>query len=146
MSIKKIVCADSGKLAVIMENVCCYIKKKKKQTTNVHMKPFVLQKQHINRFDLKLLPPACEVLQNVAKGYDSDWALNLNQAFMLQFVVDVGIIAQTTIKRFGVVLNKILMYFRYSQIHVLCRLNYYYTYHRSGQLVQEQYVKVEQKK
>ena len=36
-------------------------------------------------FALKLLPTACEVVQEVDKWVDSDWELNLNNGFMIQF-------------------------------------------------------------
>ena len=56
MILKKIVCAVSVRLAVSNERLLLWIK----QTTNIHLKPFVLQEQLINHFGLKVLSTACE--------------------------------------------------------------------------------------
>ena len=64
-------------------NVRYYLKK----ITNFHLKPLVLQKQHIKHFSLKLLSTPCEVVQDGIKWDDSDWALNLTDGFMIQFKV-----------------------------------------------------------
>ena len=52
MRMKKVICGVSVRLLLW-----------KKKTTNVRLKPLVLQEQHINHFALKLLPTACEVVQ-----------------------------------------------------------------------------------
>ena len=75
--------ALSVRLAVSNERLFMW----KKQTTNVRLKPLVLQKQQFNHFALKSLSTACEVVQ------DGEWALNLTDGFMIQFVIYVKKIA-----------------------------------------------------
>ena len=84
MSMKKIVCAISVRLAVSNESLF----HRENKTTNVHLKPLVLQEQLINHFGLKVLSTACEVVPHGDKWDNSDWTLNLTDSFMIQF--DMG--------------------------------------------------------